>query len=108
MAFKWSRYLGAGIGYYMGGAPGAIIGYILSRYLRKQVLSTEKDRSLDLYFKILRISPDATPQEIKRAYRQMVKAFHPDIHPIKKKDSCHKKMAMINEAYRRIRQAKNF
>ena len=31
------------------------------------------------YYRILRISTSATPEQIKEAYRQMVKMHHPDV-----------------------------
>jgi len=33
------------------------------------------------YYKILEISPGATEQEIKQAYRRLVRQYHPDLHP---------------------------
>jgi molecular chaperone DnaJ len=31
------------------------------------------------YYKILKVEPDANPSEIKKAYRQAVKRYHPDV-----------------------------
>ncbi|MEQ8962612.1 MAG: DnaJ domain-containing protein, partial [Coleofasciculus sp. C2-GNP5-27] len=33
------------------------------------------------YYKILEVSPGATQQEIKKAYRRLVRQYHPDLHP---------------------------
>ena len=48
-------------------------------------------------YSILRVSEDASPDEIKQAYRRLVKLWHPDLHPDDM--SAEKRMAEINEAY---------
>lgn len=47
--------------------------------------------------KVLGVSPDASQDEIKRAYRQMAKKYHPDLHP--NDPDANKRMNEINEAY---------
>ena len=32
-------------------------------------------------YKVLGISPDATDEEVKKAYRTMAKKYHPDLNP---------------------------
>ena len=49
------------------------------------------------YFKILRISRNATDQEIKSAFRKLARKFHPDLHPGNNKAVSEFKE--INEAY---------
>lgn len=49
------------------------------------------------YYEILGVDRNATPEEIKRAYRKLVKKYHPDLH--KDDPEAAKKMAEINEAY---------
>ena len=33
------------------------------------------------YYEILGVSKDATQDDIKKAYRTLVKKYHPDLHP---------------------------
>lgn len=48
-------------------------------------------------YKVLGISEGATAEEIKKAYRQKAKAYHPDLHPDDPKAAA--KMNEVNEAY---------
>ena len=52
---------------------------------------------IDDPYKVLGISKDATKDEIKRAYRQKAKQYHPDLHP--DDPNATEKMNEINEAY---------
>ncbi len=49
------------------------------------------------YFKILGISRNATDKEIKSAFRNLAKKFHPDLHPYDEK--AESEFQVINEAY---------
>lgn len=48
------------------------------------------------YYKILNIKKDATPEQVKDAYRKLVKFWHPDVNP---SPNSHEKIIEINEAY---------
>ena len=48
-------------------------------------------------YSVLRVPENATPEELKQAYRKLVKLWHPDLHPDDM--SAEKRMAEINEAY---------
>ncbi len=48
-------------------------------------------------YKVLGLQPDASDDDIKKAYRQMAKKYHPDLHP--DDPNIHDKMNEINEAY---------
>ena len=53
----------------------------------------------------LGISPDASSEEIKSAYRKLAKQYHPDTNP---DDSyAAEKMNRINEAYSMLREGRN-
>ena len=52
-------------------------------------------------YKILGVSPDASDDEIKRAYRQLAKKYHPDLNPGDQEAA--RKMQEVNDAYERIK-----
>lgn len=58
-------------------------------------------------YKVLGVSPDATEEEIKKAYYALVKKYHPDHCPNEDlKEIASQKMKEINEAYERIKEAR--
>ena len=52
-------------------------------------------------YRVLGVSPDASDDEIKRAYRRLAKKYHPDLNPGDKVAA--KKMQEINAAYEQIK-----
>jgi molecular chaperone DnaJ len=56
---------------------------------------------IDDPYKILGVSRDATDEEIKRAYRQLAKKYHPDRNPGDAEAA--KKMQQVNAAYEQIK-----
>ena len=52
-------------------------------------------------YKILGVSPDASDEEIKKAYRRLAKEYHPDRNP--GDEAAAKKMQQINAAYEQIK-----
>lgn len=49
------------------------------------------------YYGVLGVKREASAREIKRAYRKLVRKWHPDFHP--DDPTCLKKIQEINEAY---------
>lgn len=56
---------------------------------------------MDDPYKVLGVSPDASDEEIKKAYRRLAKQYHPDRNPGDQEAA--KKMQQINDAYDRIK-----
>ena len=52
-------------------------------------------------YKVLGVSPDASDEEIKRAYRRLAKKYHPDLNPGDQEAA--RKMQEVNQAYERIK-----
>ena len=49
------------------------------------------------YYEVLGVKKDATPEEIKKAYRKLAKENHPDLHPGDK--ACEERFKEANEAF---------
>ncbi len=56
---------------------------------------------IDDPYKVLGVSPDATDDEIKQAYRRLAKKYHPDRNPGDAEAA--KKMQQVNAAYEQIK-----
>ena len=57
-------------------------------------------------YKVLGVSPDASDEEIKRAYRRLAKQYHPDANP--GDEYAAKKMQEVNDAYDRIKNPERY
>ena len=56
---------------------------------------------MDDPYRVLGLTPDATDEEVKRAYRQLAKKYHPDMNPGDAYAA--QKMNEINAAYDQIK-----
>ena len=65
--------------------------------------------SLEGAYKVLEVSPDATDDEVKKAYRKLALKHHPDRVASLGEDvqkAAEEKFKNINDAYERIRKAR--
>lgn len=51
------------------------------------------------YYEILEVDIKASTEVIEKAYKTLVKKYHPDLQPPEKKQEAENKIKMINEAY---------
>ena len=56
---------------------------------------------IDDPYKVLGLSPDASDEDVKRAYRRLAKKYHPDLNPGDAEAA--KKMQQVNAAYEQIK-----
>lgn len=61
---------------------------------------------IDDPYKVLGVTPDTPPDEIKKAYRRLAKQYHPDLHP--DDPECARKMNEINSAYDQINNPQKY
>ena len=61
---------------------------------------------IDDPYKVLGVNPDASDEEIKRAYRKLAKQYHPDLNP--GDEVAAKKMQQINAAYDQIKNPEKY
>jgi molecular chaperone DnaJ len=61
---------------------------------------------IDDPYKVLGVTPDTPPDEIKKAYRRLAKQYHPDLHP--GDAECARRMNEINSAYDQINNPQKY
>ena len=68
---------------------------------QKRKTADGRDELIDDPYKVLGVSPDASDEEIKKAYRRLAKQYHPDVNP--GDEAAARKMQQINAAYEQIK-----
>ena len=65
-------------------------------------------RDIDRWYKILELEPGASPEELKQAYRDLAKVWHPDrfSDDPRLQQKALEKLKKINEAYGRLQSAR--
>jgi len=61
-------------------------------------------------YKILEVDPEASNEEVKKAYRKMANKYHPDKVSHLGEDfqkAAHQKFQKVNEAYEKIKKERN-
>ncbi|MEN3330755.1 MAG: hypothetical protein V7641_120 [Blastocatellia bacterium] len=60
---------------------------------------------LDRYYETLELAPDASPEEVKQAYRDLARVWHPDrfAHDARLQQKAQERLKEINEAYEKLR-----
>ena len=61
---------------------------------------------IDDPYKVLGVSPDASDEDIKRAYRRLAKKYHPDLNPGDQEAA--RRMQEVNAAYEQIKNPEKF
>ena len=61
---------------------------------------------IDDPYKVLGLSPDASDEEVKRAYRRLAKKYHPDLNPGDHEAA--RRMQEVNAAYEQIKNPEKF
>ena len=61
---------------------------------------------IDDPYKVLGLEPDASDEDVKRAYRRLAKKYHPDLNP--GDPVAARKMQEVNEAYEQIKNPEKF
>lgn len=107
VSFSSNDPFGSGGGYTGGGYSGGYSGGYYDQSSSRQ--SVNSGPSLDDCYKILEVSPDASDEEVKKAYRTAALKYHPDRvshlgEDMRKK--AEETFAKVNQAYDKIKAAR--
>lgn len=83
--------------------------YTEEELYRQKTVKQYTTNSIDRYYNVLGISSSATVNEIKSAYREMVKLYHPDKQIGNRKDKNTKvRFQQVQDAYQIVKEFKGF
>ena len=111
MKSNWSKALGVGLGFYVGGPVGALLGYFVGKKMGSQERARAAESRIRKHYDTLKVPPTASKEDIKTSYRRLVKKYHPDLQcPMEETKArfYREKLAQVNEAYRAIRRCRQF
>jgi len=106
----WKKAIGAGLGYYVAGPVGALLGFIISKQIKPSEKS-EEDTLLAQCCRTLGLGPTASPEEVKKSYRRLVKQYHPDLQGQMDEieaEAMKGKVSSLNDAYATIKRIRQF
>ncbi|KAK8457739.1 hypothetical protein SEVIR_3G238900v4 [Setaria viridis] len=61
-----------------------------------------KNKPPELYYEILHVARDASPQGVRAAYRTLARQWHPDKHPPESRPEAEARFKAITEAYKAL------
>lgn len=85
--------------------PPARTGKLLAFLEAMGALTVESELSLAAAYALLELGDGAAPDEVKRAYRRLARALHPDVHPTASADELkelERRFAAVSAAYRKL------
>lgn len=85
--------------------PPARTGKLLAFLEAMGALTVESELSLAAAYAVLEVADGASPDEIKRAYRRLARALHPDVNPAAspgERKELERRFAAVSAAYRRL------
>lgn len=77
-------------------------GNILKIWQQTHLTNAEDILQFQQWWEVLNVAPDATFEEVKAAYRRLVKQYHPDINSTPEAKT---RMQIINQAYREFQDS---
>ncbi len=73
--------------------------WILQGFVLTCILKGRIDKNMKNYYEILEVNKKASKEVIEKAYKVLVKKYHPDLYKGEKQKYAEKKIKEINEAY---------
>ena len=89
----------------VGVTPPARVARLCAFLEAVGALSVESELSLASAYALLEVADGSNPEEVKRAYRRLARALHPDVHPNASPEELReleRRFAAVSAAYRRL------